>query len=392
MENDHGDAYMPQESIFAQLKPLSPGQREIVEAFRNKNYEIIGIFGPTGSGKSLFSVLYSIDAVLRGEYNRFILSRPIVDVVTGKELTAADIGELYYDIAISYLKDILHGFVDWGIVKNMLETGKIIVADTHYLRGRTFDNSIIFLDDAQSIPPESAVEIMMRIGRNSRFITAGDPVFQKTSSRDGASLLREILLSEDTAKVIDLGLKDIVRPGARRGIRLLLEIRMRRRELTEVEKRIMDSARIHAPDADVITVAEFVDEKRKFNIESENAPDAIIVVKEGHLGRIIGKGGERIEAIEADTGLKIRAVELSLDFKPLIRALHPVGWIHRHIIDVDFAGPNLAVKVESEGFGAFVGQRGFYVKYLDAVMNKILGVGVKAIEVETGGRQRRRKK
>ncbi len=377
------------ERLFDKLKPQSPGQEEIKKVFMNKRYDIIGLFGPTGSGKSLFSVVYSIDAVLNGEYSRFILSRPIVDVVTGKELTAADIGQLYYEIAISYLKDILTGFVEWGIVKNLLDSGKIVVADTHYLRGRTFDDSIIFLDDAQSISPESAIEIMMRIGRNSRFIIAGDPVFQKPYERsDGASLLREILLGEETAKVIDLGLKDIVRPGARRGIRLLLEMRMRRRMLNDIEKQIIDSARLHAPDADIITVVEFVDEKKTFDIQSENVPDALIVVKEGHLGRIIGKGGERIESIEADTGLRLRAVELTLDFKPFIRAIHPVSWVYKFITDVDFAGPDLAIRVESEAYGAFVGQKGFHVKFLDAVMKKLIGAGVKAIEV---GEKKRRK-
>ncbi|ADI32181.1 PhoH family protein [Staphylothermus hellenicus] len=376
------------ERLFEKLKPLSPGQEEMKKAFMNKNYEIIGLFGPTGSGKSLFSVVYSIDAVLSDEYSRFILSRPIVDVVTGKELTTADIGQQYYELATSYLKDILSGFVEWGIVKNLLDSGKIVVADTHYLRGRTFDDSIIFLDDAQSISPDSAVEIMMRIGRNSRFIVAGDPVFQKPMMQsDGTSLLREILLGEETAKVIDLGLKDIVRPGARRGIRLLLEIRMRRRTLNEAEKQIIDSARLHAPDADIVTVVEFIDEKKTYNILSENVPDALIIVKEGHLGRIIGRGGERIEAIEADTGLKLRAVELTLDFKPLIRAIHPVSWVYRFIADVDFAGPDLAVKVETDGFGAFVGQKGFHVKFLDAVMRKLLGVGVKAKEI--GGKRRK---
>lgn len=381
---------MSQERLFDRLKPLTPGQEEMKKAFQNRNYEIIGLFGPTGSGKSLFSIIYAIDAVLGGEYSRLILSRPIVDVVTGKELTAADIGQLYYDLALSYLKDILTGFIEWGIVKNLLDTGKIVVADTHYLRGRTFDDSIIFLDDAQSIPTDSAVEIMMRIGRNSRFIVAGDPVFQKPiRGGEGASLLREILVSEETAKVVDLGLKDIVRPGARRGIRLLLEIRMRRRPLSDVEKQIIDSARIHAPDADIVTVVEFIDEKKTYGIEAENVPDALIVVKEGHLGRIIGRGGERIESIEADTGLKLRAVELRLDFKPVVRAIHPVSWIHRYIEDVDFAGPDLAVKVDTEAYGAFVGQKGFHVKFLDAVMRKLLGVGVKAIEVGEKKRKRR---
>ncbi|OYT40202.1 MAG: phosphate starvation-inducible protein PhoH [Desulfurococcales archaeon ex4484_58] len=372
-----------EERIFDKLKPMSPGQEEIKKALLDKKYEIIGLFGPTGSGKSLFGILYSIDAVMKNEYSRFILSRPVVDVVTGKELTAADIGELYYDLATSYLKDILGGFIEWSVVDDLIKTGKIVVADTHYLRGRTFDDSIIFLDDAQCIPVESAVEILMRIGNNSRFIVAGDPVFQRPyGQRDSASMLREILLGEETAKVIDLGLKDIVRPGARRGIRLLLETRMRSRVLSDSEKQILDSIKIHAPDADVVTVVEFIDEKKTFDIKSEHTPDALIVVKEGYLGRVIGRGGERIEAVEADTGLRLRAVELTLDFKPFIRAIHPVNWVYKFIADIDFAGPDLLIKVEPDAFGAFVGQRGFHVKFIDAVMKKLLGVGVRAIEVK----------
>jgi len=375
---------MSGENVFNKLEPVTPGQEEIRKALLDKKYEIVGLFGPTGSGKSLFGILYGISVVLSGEYKRFILSRPVIDVVSGKELTAADIGELYYELATNYLKDILTGFVEWRVVEDLFKENKIVVADTHYLRGRTFDESIIFLDDSQSIPTESAVEILMRIGHNSRFIIAGDPVFQRPyGSRDSASLLREILLGEETAKVVDLGLKDIVRPGARRGIRLLLETKMRSRVLSDQEKQVLESIRIHAPDADVVTIVEFISEKKMFNIISENAPDALIVVKEGYIGRVIGKGGERIEAVEADTGLKLRAVELSLDFKPLIRAIHPVNWVYKFIQDADFAGPDLLVKVESEGYGAFVGQKGFHVRFIDSVMRKLLNVGVKVVETKT---------
>ncbi len=383
---------MAGETLFDKLKPMTPGQEEIRKALLDNRYEIIGLFGPTGSGKSLFGIIYGIDAVLNNVYKRFILARPVVDVVSGKEYTAADLGQLYYELAIDYLRDILTGFIEWSKVDELIRTGRIVVADTHYLRGRTFDDSVIFLDDAQCIPVESAVEIMMRIGNNSRFIVAGDPVFQRPHGvRDSASLLREILLGEEDARVIDLGLKDIVRPGAKRGIRLLLETRMRSRELNDREKQILDSIKIHAPDADIVTVIEFIDEKRTYSIESEYTPDALIISKEGYLGRVIGRGGERIEAIEADTGLKLRGVELSLDFKPFIRAIHPVSWVYKFITDIDFAGPDLLIKVESEAFGAFVGQKGFHVKFLDSVMKKLLGVGVKTIEVKTSKSSRRKK-
>jgi len=380
-------------TIFGKISPQTPGQEEIVNALSDKKYEIIGLFGPTGSGKSLLSILYGIDSVVNGRYKRFIISRPVIDVVTGKELTAADLGDSYYQLASSYIQDIISGIVEWSLVKDLIDKGAIVIADSHYLRGRTFDDAVVFLDDAQSIPVESAIEIVTRMGRNSRLIIAGDPVFQRTTgSRDSANMIREVLLGEESAKVIDLGLKDIVRPGARRGIKLLLESRMRARLLSEAEKQIIEAARIRAPDADIVTVVEFVELKKQYNLPGENMPDALIIVKEGYIGRIIGKGGERISGIENDTGYKLRAVELSLDFKPLVRAIHPVSWIHKHIIDIDFAGPNLAVKVASEGYGAFVGQKGSHVRFLEDVMRRLLGVGVRAYEVESEAEEGKRKR
>lgn len=381
--------------IFDRLTPMSPGQEELKKVLENANYEVVGVFGPTGTGKSLFSVLYGIDSVLSGRSKRFIISRPVIDVVSGREMTAVDLGEMYYSIAISYLRDILAGFIDWSSVEKLISEGKVVFADTHYLRGRTFDDSVIFLDDAQSIPPESSIEMLMRIGGNSKFIVAGDPVFQKPQAvKDGASVVREVLLGEERARVIDLGLKDIVRPGARRGIKLLLEARMRSRSLSESERNIVDAARARAPDADIVTVAEFIDEKKKFNIASEAAPDALIVTKEGYIGRLIGRKGERIGAIESDTGLKLRAIELTLDLKQLIRAIHPVSWIYKNIVDADFMGPDIAVKVQSSAYGAFVGQRGSYVRFIDSALRKLMGVGVRAIEVpeEVEEKERKRRK
>ncbi|MCC6025035.1 MAG: PhoH family protein [Desulfurococcaceae archaeon] len=383
---------MSAESVFGKLQPQSPGQEEIVKVLADKKYEIVGLFGPTGSGKSLFSVMYGLDSVITGRYRRFVITRPIIDVVSGKELTAADLGELYYKIVQSYIEDLVSGFVEWSKVQELINRGQVVIADSHYLKGRTFDDSVILLDDAQSLPVESAIEVITRLGKNSRLIIAGDPVFQRSiGSRDSASMLRELLLGEENARIVDLGLKDIVRPGARRGIKLLLESKMRSRQLDETEKLVLSSARVHAPDADIVTVVNLIDLKKIYGITSEHTPDALIISKEGYQGRVIGKGGERIQAIEKDTEMRIRAVELTLDFKPFIRAVHPVSWIYKHVVDVDFAGPNIAVKVESSAYGAFVGQRGAHVRFLDHFFRKILDTGVRCYEVEVEERESRKR-
>ncbi len=378
--------------IFDKLEPKSEGQRRLVEALTGGK-DLVGVFGPTGSGKSLFSVAYGISRVAAGAYKRLILSRPVVDIATGKEITMLTDSKTYEATALEYLYDILTGIAEPRLVDKLVSEGKIVLADPHFLRGRTFDDSIIILDDAQSVPPEAIVEIITRLGNNSRLIIAGDPVFQRISeyAKDGASMAREILVNEESAEVVDLGLKDVVRPGARRGISMLLELIMRRRRLSDSEQAVLDSIRTHAPDADVITVVDLQDAKKRWGIASEHAPDVLVIVKKGHMPRLIGTRGSRITEVEEETGLRLRAVEHTLDFREIIRAVHPVSWIHKHVKEVDFAGPRLRIMVARDYMGPMIGQRGSHIKFVDEIFKTLIGVSVYAEPVEEEGRRRRRR-
>jgi phosphate starvation-inducible protein PhoH len=381
------------EELFDKIEPKSPGQEELKKALL-LDKDLVGVFGPTGTGKSLFAIAYGLTAVYRGKYRRLVLSRPIIDVVSGREITLFSEPETYFKHASEYLRDILAGFADVKALEDAISSGKLILADPHFLRGRTFDDSVIVLDDAQSVPAETIVEIVTRMGRNSRLIIAGDPIFQRTAElgRDGATLAREILFGEETAVVVDLGVKDIVRPGARRGVKLLLELQMRKRVLDEVEKKVKDTAKVYAADADIITVANLTEAKKRWEITSEHAPDVLIVVKEGHLGRIIGVGGERIQSIEKEVGLKLRAIQLTLDLKEFIRAVHPVAWIHKHIVDFDFAGNSLKLTVARGHMGPMLGQKGSYIRFLNDVMEKLIGVEVNVVESEEEVEKARRRR
>ncbi len=371
-------------SLFDNVKPLTTGQERLINVLKDDSNEVIGAFGPTGTGKSFITVIYGISAVLSGRFKKLIIARPLIDITSGRLESPEELGDLYYRVAGQYLYDILGDMVPRDDVEKMLKDGRIIVTDVNYLRGRTFDESVILLDDAQHAPPENAAEVLMRMGRNARLIIAGDPILQRPLGieKDGATLMREVLLNEEKAMVVDLGLKDIIRPGAKRGLKLMFELRLRKRNLNDDEKKLIDVIRVHAPDADVVTVVGFRDIKESLDIKSENVPDALIVAKEGYLGRVVGKGGERIKAIENDSGFKlIRTVEMNLDFKQWIRTIHPMGWITKHIVDVDFAGPELQVTLRKE-MGAFVGPKGAYIRLLDRVFKRLLNIGVRAVEEE----------
>ncbi len=373
------------------IKPLSPGQEAVRNALLSKEYTIVGIFGPTGVGKSLLALAYGIDAVREGKYRRLVIVRPVIDVTTGEELTVAKAGKQFYELSKQYIIDVLGNFVKWSEIDAMVNEGKITFADSHYLKGRTFDDSVVFIDDAQTLKIESLIEALIRVGRNSRLIVAADPIFQalRGRSRDASSVLRDILAGEPKAIVVDLGVRDIVREGAKMGLRLMMEYMLRTRKLKESEAKVLEAIRVRSPDADVITVLDLLDYMRKTEISPEHVPRFLVIVKKGHMGRLVGRKGERITAVEKDVDARVRGVELDVDLTELIRAVHPISWIWKRVEDVDFKGSYVAITIDENFFGSFMGRRGNYVRFLEYVMRELFGIGVRVIPVE-GRRKSRR--
>ncbi|MCS7098789.1 MAG: PhoH family protein, partial [Sulfolobales archaeon] len=203
--------------LLENIKPQSDGQRRLLEVLQNESYTIVGVFGPTGSGKSLLSLAYGIESVAAGKFKRFVVVKPIIDVVTGRELTLAEAGEEYSKLAGEYLVDVLGVFVEQAELSELISSGKLMLIDGHYLKGRTFDETLVFIDDAQHVHLEILLEVIVRIGSRSRLIIAADPIFQtlRGIQYDHITTLREILLSEANAQVVDLGIEDIVREGAK---------------------------------------------------------------------------------------------------------------------------------------------------------------------------------
>jgi len=368
--------------VLDSIVPQSEGQRRLVESLKNEAYSIVGIFGPTGSGKSLFSLAYGIDAVTSGKFKRFLVIKPVVDVVTGEELTLAKAGEEYLRLVREYVVDVIGSFMDIQKVDELISSEKLLLADGHYLKGRTFDDTLIFVDDAQHVKLETLLEVIVRLGNRSRLIIAADPIFQtlRGVQQDHVTTLREILLSEANAIVVDLGVEDVVRAGAKTGIRFLLEYILRVRKLSDSEVKAYQVIKMHSPDADVITVLDVEEISKKYGISSEHVPKYLVVVKAGHLGRLVGKGGERVEAIEKELGGRVRGLELDLDLTNYIRAIHPVSWIWKRV-KVDLMGSYLAIRVERDNLGPLMGQKGSYIRFLDEVTNKLMGLGVRVIPI-----------
>ena len=379
-------------SLLNSLKPLSEGQERLKSVLSNESYSIVGIFGPTGAGKSLFTLAYGIDAVHSGRYRRLVVVRPLIDVTTGEEINLAEAGPQFMEISKQYITDILSGLITWDDIEGLVREGKLTFADSHYLKGRTFDDSVVFIDDAQTLKVSSLIEALVRVGRNSRLIVAADPVFQslKTGMNEPSAVLRDILVGEEKAYVVDLGVKDIVREGAKRGLRLLMEYLLRTRELNELESKALESFRIRAPDADIITVLDLSKAAKASGVSLDHIPKYLVIVKKGHMGRLVGRKGERIGLVEKDLGARVRGVELSINLTELIRAVHPIAWVWKRVEDVDFTGSYITVKVDEGAYGPFMGHKGSYVRFLDLVMKELFRIGIRVTPVESSKRRSRK--
>ncbi|MEM2203877.1 MAG: PhoH family protein [Sulfolobales archaeon] len=378
--------------VLDRLKPLSAGQEAMLSALRDPEAEIVGIFGPSGSGKSLFSIAYGIDSIINGRFKRFLIVKPLVNVVSGVGI-GVEIGrEVFEGLVLDYLRDLASTLQIEGDLEDLFRRRSIQIVDLHYLKGRTFDDSLVFIDDIQNMPAESVIEILTRVGNRSKLIVAGDPVFQrlKRVERDSSAIIREILLGEEKARVVDLGLADVVRPGARRGLKLFMELILRSRSMSDEEKRVASIIPHHAPDADIVTVFDITKAKETYGAKGEGVPDILIFTKTP--GRLIGKGGERIQKIEKEIGKRVRGVELVLDFKEWIRSIHPVTWVYKHVVGADFAGPKLRIRIDREAAGAFIGQGGSHIRFLEYIFEGLLGIGVEVEQVEVKTEREKKRK
>ncbi|MHB9301439.1 PhoH family protein [Thermofilum pendens] len=362
--------------------PATEKQKMLLGALESPDVDLVGVFGPSGTGKSFVVLLYGLSAVRSGKYKRMVVVKPLVSLSRSKVLDSSEMGNLFFEIASSYVEDVAGDYVDLKELREMFDQRKVVFVDPDFLAGRTFDNSLVFLDDVQYASPDLVTECIIRTGKNSKLVIAGDPILQalEGKTRNTAAIARELLLGEERSLVINMGINDIVRPGSKRGFKLALESRLRRRALSEEEEKVKAILQSHAPDADVVTVVWLKDLKEKFG--AHTAPDVLAVAKENTLSRLIGKKGERINKAQEEAGVQIRAVELTQDLGEIVKAIHPVGWIRKHITSVEIEGSELAVYVNPDEYGAFVGKQGSYIRFLDAAVRRLLGLGVRGKHAE----------
>lgn len=129
--------------------------------------------GPAGTGKSYCTAAMAAEALLQGEIDRIIFTRPAVE--TGKSMGFLP-GKLdeKFDPYFSAFKSCLISILGKGVVECAVKNGNIVMEPLAYMRGKTFNRCFVVLDEAQNCTPEEMKMFMTRTGKETRVVINGD--------------------------------------------------------------------------------------------------------------------------------------------------------------------------------------------------------------------------
>jgi phosphate starvation-inducible PhoH-like protein len=139
----------------------------------NKNL-ITFLLGSAGSGKTFLAMAYALNAVLTGQVEKIVLTRPIVEA--GEKL--GYLPGTFNEKVNPYMQplyDAMEVLVGKQSAKRELINKAVILAPLCYMRGRTFTNSVCVFDEAQNATATQMKLFLTRFGENSKFIVTGDP-------------------------------------------------------------------------------------------------------------------------------------------------------------------------------------------------------------------------
>ena len=192
------------------IYPRSENQCRLVEEF--KKNDMVFAVGPAGTGKTYTAIALAVRALKNREIRKIILSRPAVEAGEKLGFLPGDMRDKI-DPYLQPLYDALEDMIPMTKLKEHMDNNVIQIAPLAFMRGRTLNDAIVILDEAQNTTPQQIKMFLTRMGTNTKMIITGDLTQIDLPQHQNSGLLhaQRILDGVPGIGFVTLGKKDIVR-------------------------------------------------------------------------------------------------------------------------------------------------------------------------------------
>ncbi len=192
------------------IYPRTENQCRLVEEF--KKNDMLFAVGPAGTGKTYTAIALAVKALKNREIRKIILSRPAVEAGEKLGFLPGDMRDKI-DPYLQPLYDALEDMVPMSKLKEFMDNNVIQIAPLAFMRGRTLNDAIVILDEAQNTTPQQIKMFLTRMGSNTKMIITGDLTQIDLPQNSGSGLLHALHILKGVKGIgfVTLDKKDIVR-------------------------------------------------------------------------------------------------------------------------------------------------------------------------------------
>jgi len=192
------------------IRARSENQINLVKAYEHQ--DMVFAIGPAGTGKTFVSIALAVRALKKKEIRRIVLSRPAVEAGEKLGFLPGDMKDKI-DPYLQPLYDALEEMIPQAKLQEYMEQNVIQIAPLAFMRGRTLNDAVVILDEAQNTTSSQIKMFLTRMGHNTKMIITGDTtqIDLPPSQRSGLIEAMNILKDVEGIAFVRLDQGDIVR-------------------------------------------------------------------------------------------------------------------------------------------------------------------------------------
>ena len=190
--------------------PRTQGQAEYVNLLQT--HDMVFCTGSAGSGKTYLAVAEALRLILTHKKSKLIITRPVVEARESLGFLPGDL-EDKIDPYLRPLRDAMETILPPESVRRLFEAGIVEVAPLAYMRGRTLNNAVVILDEAQNTTCAQMKMFLTRMGENTKLFVTGDPSQIDLPKKVESGLMHSIsiLYKIEDIGFMELTAEDVVR-------------------------------------------------------------------------------------------------------------------------------------------------------------------------------------